>query len=88
MCGIGDWPVRQVENSLTGIAQRVVISCAESGCRPVSSGAPRWSVWSCSVSSSMTWMKERNAPSASLFTIGSWEEWLTHREAMLPFCET
>jgi len=35
-----DWTVKWVENWLTGRAQGVVISSAESGWRPVASGAP------------------------------------------------
>lgn len=33
-------------------------------------------------------MKELSPPSASLVMIQSWEKWLTHQKAMLPFSET
>ena len=39
--GIDEWTVRWLKNWLTGRAQKVVISSAESGCRPVTSGVPQ-----------------------------------------------
>jgi len=33
-CGVDEWTVRWIENWLNGRAQRVVISGAESSCRP------------------------------------------------------
>ena len=38
--GIDEWMVRWIENLLTGIAQRVIISSAESGWRSVTSSVP------------------------------------------------
>lgn len=32
-------------------------------------------------------MKEWNAPSASMLMIRSWEEWLSHQQAVLPFID-
>jgi len=40
-CVIGEWAMRWIENWLTGRAQRVAISGAESGWRPVNSSVPR-----------------------------------------------
>ena len=39
-CGIDEWTVKWIENWLTGRAQRVVISGAESGWRPITSDVP------------------------------------------------
>lgn len=33
----------------------------------------------------MTWVEGQSAPSASLLMVGSWEEWLPHQKALLPF---
>jgi len=51
--------VRWAENRLTGRAERVVISGAESGCRPVTSVVPRGPCWVPSYATSllMTGMK-------------------------------
>ena len=43
-CGVDEWMVRWIENWLTGRAQRVVISGAESVWRPVTSDAPQESL--------------------------------------------
>jgi len=43
-CGLDEWSVRWTENWLNGRTQRVVVSRAESGRRPVTSGVPRGSV--------------------------------------------
>jgi len=89
-CGLDEWTVRWIESWLNGRAQRVVISSAESGWRPVACGVPQVSVLgqSCSTSSSMTWMKGQSVPSASLLMTPNWEEWWIHRQAVLPFSET
>ena len=42
--GMDEWMVRWIEKWLTGRAQRVVTSGAESGWRPATSGAPQGSV--------------------------------------------
>lgn len=82
--------VRWVENSLTGIAQRVVISgmsLVEALYLVVLPGGMCW-VQSCSTSSSMNWMMGWSPPSASLLMIQSGEEWLTSQQAVLLFNRT
>jgi len=85
-CGLEERSVRWVENWLKGRAQRVGISGAESGWRPGTSGVPRGQYWAqcCSTSSSVTWMKSESVPSTSLLMTQNWEQWWTHREAVLP----
>jgi len=43
---------------------------------------------SCLTSSSATWMKSWNVPSASLLMTPNWEVWQIHQKAVLPFSET
>jgi len=48
-------------------------------------GFPRgqYSAQSCSTSSSMTWMREQNVPSANLLMTQNWEQWWIHRKAVI-----
>lgn len=52
-CGIDDWTVRWNENSLTGRAQRAVVSGTESIWRPITSSVQQGSVQSCLTSLSV-----------------------------------
>ena len=45
-------------------------------------------VWSCSITSLVTWMKGQNAPLEGLLMIQSWEEWLTCQKAVLLLSKT
>ena len=45
-------------------------------------------VLSCFKSTSVTYINENSTPSASLLMIQSWEEWMTHQMAVLPFNTT
>jgi len=89
-CGLDEWSVRWIENWLNGRTQRVVISGARSGWRPVTSRFPRGQYWAQSylTYSSMTWMKGQSVPSASLLMTQNREEWLIHWKAVLPFSVT